>query len=248
MVSDLVLHCTFEMNINTLWTSKPLQAPLLSRFVILYQLFTITTTTIVLSLLQSDDIGDVEELLTLIEAINLSPKEANCLTAAIHGHINSTGDIQDVKPSGPGNASLQAPTPSLTTVSIATSTFSHATPPTLASIPTPPATVVVYNPTAHSATTLVQQLGAAKNLTTVPDPALILPVISPQMFPIISPPSVPSKYPTISHGNITFLLSLPNVPGPYYLITKEKSVGIVAEWHHASSLVMDVKGVVFYKT
>lgn len=170
----------------------------------------------------------------MIEAINVSPRQADRLTAAIQSRVNSTGDIQDIRASGSGDASPQAPTPSLTAVSITTAASSPAASPTPSpvSILTPPATVVVHDPAVHPATAPVQQLGAAENPdpATTPDPTPALPVTPPQVFPVISPPGVPSEHHTISHGGVTFLLPLPNVPGPYYLITKGRLIGVVAKW------------------
>ncbi|KAF8442228.1 hypothetical protein L210DRAFT_3644371 [Boletus edulis BED1] len=60
-------------------------------------------------------------------------------------------------------------------------------------------------------------------------------------------PVVLSEHCTMTHNGVEFYFPMPGVSGPYYLVTKGRAIGIIAQWHHASPLVSDISCVVFCK-
>ncbi|KAG6377890.1 hypothetical protein JVT61DRAFT_14677 [Boletus reticuloceps] len=65
-----------------------------------------------------------------------------------------------------------------------------------------------------------------------------------------SDPNAPvalSEHYTMTHNGIVFYFPMPGVSGPYYLVTKGRAIGIIAQWHRASPLVSDISCAVFCK-
>ncbi|KAH7917831.1 hypothetical protein BV22DRAFT_1025661, partial [Leucogyrophana mollusca] len=57
---------------------------------------------------------------------------------------------------------------------------------------------------------------------------------------------IPSGHYTITYNNFIFTLPLQDEPGPYYLITRGRLVGVIAQ-QRASPLVIGVGGASFSK-
>ncbi|KAG6379551.1 hypothetical protein JVT61DRAFT_10050 [Boletus reticuloceps] len=176
---------------------------------------------------QSNSASNVEEILAMIGTLSLSPGDVQRLTTTIHKRVDPSGntDSEDDCSSVSEEASSQVLVPIVTTTASAPSL-------TMPPMPPIPAPVVTDDPA------VVQEAA---------NPIPILPVVPAVLIAHPVAPVIPAEHFTTSHHGVLFLLPLQNLPGPYYLITKGRSVGVIADWSCASPLVTGVKGAVFHK-
>ncbi|KIJ09042.1 hypothetical protein PAXINDRAFT_38235, partial [Paxillus involutus ATCC 200175] len=58
---------------------------------------------------------------------------------------------------------------------------------------------------------------------------------------------IPTGHYSITYNAVSFVLPFQEEPGPFYLITRGRLVGVVASWQKASPLVIGVSGASFSK-
>ena len=90
---------------------------------------------------------------------------------------------------------------------------------------TSPDTAVITAPVAPAP--------AATPATAVPD-APVPPLLAQPANPVA--PVVPANHFTLSRCGVLYLVPLQDVAGPYYAVTKGKSIGVIADWFVPSYL------------
>lgn len=149
----------------------------------------------------------IAEVLALIQSVRLSLAGVEQVIAAArqHASILATGSHLS-----PINIIVEAP-PANNSVLLGADNVPQASDP-------PPAESKSGSESSSAAGT------PDPNALVVPDPPAAMDALEPD------PPVVLSEHYTESHEGITFYLPMPDVPSPYYLITKGRVIGIIAQW------------------